>query len=72
MPKIRTGRMRLVLFIYRKPGMSLEDFQTYWRDEHFKVFRSVPIVKKNLLNYEQVGSRHPIVMIVFGKLIYVG
>ena len=34
--------------------MSLEEFQAYWRDEHSKCFQSIPIVKKNLLNYEQV------------------
>ncbi len=54
MPKLRTDRVRLVILVHRKDGMSLEDFQSYWRDEHSQVFSSIPIVKKNLLNYEQV------------------
>jgi hypothetical protein len=54
MPKLRTDRVRLVILVHRKDGMSLEDFQAYWRDEHSQVFSSIPVVKKNLLNYEQV------------------
>ncbi|KAL2048897.1 hypothetical protein ABVK25_010849 [Lepraria finkii] len=42
-----------VVFIHRKPETSVEDFQAYWRDEHSKVFSSIPTVKKNLLSYEK-------------------
>jgi len=59
MPSVRTDRVRLVILVHRKEGMSLEDFQAYWRDEHSQVFTSIPIVKKNLLNYEQVRSLKP-------------
>lgn len=34
--------------------MSHEDFYTYWREEHTHIFPTIPIVKKNLLDYEQV------------------
>ena len=54
MPKNRTDRVPLAVFTYRKPAMSVEDLQAYWRDEHSKIFSSIPIVKKNLLSYEQV------------------
>ena len=66
MPKNRTDRVRLVVLIHRKPGTSVEDFQVYWRNEYSKVFSSIPIVMKNLLNYEQVRPRHPPGAVVFG------
>lgn len=50
----RQGRVRLTLLVYRKQGMSLEEFQQYWKNEHSHVFSSIAIVKKNLLSYEQV------------------
>lgn len=54
MPEIRTDRVRLAILIRRKPGMSAEDFHTYWRTKHAGIFTSIDIVKKNLLYYEQV------------------
>ena len=44
----------MMALIYRKPGMSVEDFHNYWREEHSKVFAGIAVVKKNLLKYEQV------------------
>lgn len=35
-------------------SMSHEEFYAYWRDEHTQIFPTIPIVKKNLLDYEQV------------------
>ena len=55
MPEYRTDRVRLAILVYRKPGMSLQDFQDYWRKEHAKVFSGIEVVKKNLLKYEQVS-----------------
>ena len=52
--KERADRVRMMALIYRKPGMSVEDFHNYWRDEHSKVFAGIAVVKKNLLKYEQV------------------
>ena len=34
--------------------MSRDEFQRYWREEHSDIFSSIAIVKKNLVNYEQV------------------
>lgn len=51
---IRQDRVRLSAIIYRKKGMSVEEFSKYWREEHAKLFANLPIVKKNLLKYEQV------------------
>ena len=52
---IRHDKVRLLAFLYRKPGTSAEDFSTYWRETHSHVFASLPIVKRNILKYEQVG-----------------
>ena len=53
-PTASKDRVRLTLLVYRKPGMSLNDFQQYWREQHSQIFTSIAIVKKNLLRYEQV------------------
>lgn len=55
MPDYRTDRVRLVLLVFRKPGMSLQDFQDHWRIEHAKVVSGIGIMKRNLLKYEQVS-----------------
>lgn len=54
MPELRTDRVRLTILIYRKEGISTEDFHTYWRTKHAGIFTGIAIVKKNLLRYEQV------------------
>lgn len=62
MPEARTDRVRMVALNYRKPGMSEEDFHSYWSGQHFKAFSSMAIARKNLLKYEQVSSlQEPIV-----------
>ena len=60
MANVRADRVRLVILINRKEGMSVEDFQKYWRDEHSHLFSSLAIVKENLLKYEQV---HEVILI---------
>ena len=58
-PGIRHDRVRLVITLYRKEGMSMEDFHTYWREEHSHLFANLTIVKRNLLKYEQVCYMQP-------------
>ena len=53
-PVTRKDRVRFTIIVYRKPGMSRDEFQRYWREEHSDIFSNIAIVKKNLLNYEQV------------------
>ncbi|KAG8525379.1 uncharacterized protein KY384_009023 [Bacidia gigantensis] len=53
-PKVRKDRVRLLIFLYRKEGMSFDDFDNYWRDEHTEVICKIPIFKRNLLKYEQI------------------
>ncbi|KAL9126145.1 MAG: hypothetical protein Q9217_004756 [Psora testacea] len=52
-PVVRPDRVRMVAIIFRKQGMSVEDFQSYWRDEHSQLFASIAVVKRNLFKYEQ-------------------
>ena len=50
----KQDRVRFTILVYQKPGMSRSDFSKYWREQHAGVFASIAIVKKNLLNYQQV------------------
>ncbi|KAJ7624329.1 hypothetical protein DFH06DRAFT_1230187 [Mycena polygramma] len=50
---IRTDRVRLVLLVKRKPGVSKEEFTRHWTEIHGPLFTGLDIVKKNLLKYEQ-------------------
>ncbi|KAI0718984.1 hypothetical protein C8T65DRAFT_569796 [Cerioporus squamosus] len=52
-PSLRTDRVRLVVLMAPKPGLSFEEFDRYWLDVHANVFSSIPIAKRNLLKYEQ-------------------
>ncbi|GLB43689.1 putative ethD domain containing protein [Lyophyllum shimeji] len=47
----RTDRVRLIVFLNGKPGLSKEDFSHYWRTVHGDLFRSPDIVK--VIKYEQ-------------------
>ncbi|EKM54102.1 uncharacterized protein PHACADRAFT_96414 [Phanerochaete carnosa HHB-10118-sp] len=50
---LRQDRVRAVALMYPKEGVSFEEFDKYWLEEHSKVFTSIAIVKKNLTKYEQ-------------------
>ena len=53
-PSLRSDRVRLAVLMAPKPGLSFEEFDSYWLDVHAKVFSSIAIAKRNLLKYEQV------------------
>ena len=53
-PLVRSDRVRMIAIVFRKPGMSAEDFQRYWREDHSQLLASTTIAKRNLLKYEQV------------------
>jgi len=53
---LRTDRVRVVAFIKRKDEVSREQFSRYWREEYAERFTAIPIVRKNLLKYEQVSD----------------
>ncbi|KAF6226592.1 hypothetical protein HO173_012491 [Letharia columbiana] len=52
-PGARPDRVRLVVLLYRKKGLSIEEFHASWRDDFAPIMSGVPIFKKNLLTYEQ-------------------
>lgn len=60
--RYRRDRVRLTVLVFRKEGMSTEEFQKYWRDQHSQCFAHLKIVKKNLLKYEQVGVMMMVMM----------
>ncbi|KAG6918184.1 hypothetical protein DXG01_016171 [Tephrocybe rancida] len=51
---IRTDRVRLLMLIKKKEGLTREEFSDYWRNVHAKLFMKLDIVKTNCLRYEQV------------------
>ena len=55
---VRQHRVRLTLLVYRKPDLSLDEFQQYWKNQHSEIFSSIAVVKKNLLSYEQVREAY--------------
>ncbi|KAM0802527.1 hypothetical protein BDR22DRAFT_103772 [Usnea florida] len=52
-PRFRPDRVRLIVLLYRKKGLGVEEFQRGWRDDFAPIISGVPIFKKNLLTYEQ-------------------
>ncbi|KAJ7624108.1 hypothetical protein DFH06DRAFT_1340144 [Mycena polygramma] len=50
---VRTDRVRLVLLVKRKPGLSKEEFSHHWVEVHGPLFPKLDIVRKNILKYEQ-------------------
>lgn len=57
MPSVpfHTDRVRLLVFLKKREGITKEEFSQYWSGHHAKLFLSLDIVKKNLLKYEQVS-----------------
>jgi len=38
--------IKIINFLIRKPGLSVQEFQTYWRSTHSNFFRLIPGVKR--------------------------
>ena len=47
-PALRADRVRMCALMRSKEGLSFEEFDQYWTNEHTKVFTSIDIVNKNL------------------------
>ena len=47
---------RVLAFLHPKEGVSFEEFDKYWREVHGDIFKSLPVVKRNLTKYEQVRT----------------
>ncbi|KAI5982605.1 hypothetical protein EDC04DRAFT_1796389 [Pisolithus marmoratus] len=53
---LRTDRVRITGSFKRKEGVSKEEFDNFWLNEHPKLFNSLEVVKKNILKYEQAHA----------------
>lgn len=45
--------VKIIVCAVRKPGMSFEDFDRYWREQHAAVIRSVPEFNRHVRRYVQ-------------------
>ncbi|KAG6919075.1 hypothetical protein DXG01_009328 [Tephrocybe rancida] len=52
----RTDRVRLLVFLKRKQGITHEEFSHYWHGPHARAFMSLDIVKTNVITYEQLHA----------------
>ncbi|KAI6136053.1 hypothetical protein F5141DRAFT_5899 [Pisolithus sp. B1] len=52
----RTDRVRIIGSVKRKEGVSKEEFESFWINEHPKLFNSLEVVKRNILKYEQAHA----------------
>ncbi|KII84841.1 hypothetical protein PLICRDRAFT_45648 [Plicaturopsis crispa FD-325 SS-3] len=50
---LRTDRVRMVVLVRRKEGISREEFARYWVGQHSQLFAGLAVTKKNILKYEQ-------------------
>ncbi|KAI0645369.1 hypothetical protein C8Q79DRAFT_911072 [Trametes meyenii] len=48
-----SNRFRLSMLLVPKKGLTPKEFRRHWIENHAPLFSSLPIVKKNLLKYEQ-------------------
>ncbi|KAK7437272.1 hypothetical protein VKT23_018717 [Stygiomarasmius scandens] len=51
---IRSDRVAALILIYKRKGMSNEEFEKYWLEEHSRVVQSVDYVQRHILKYEQL------------------
>ncbi|KAI6101505.1 hypothetical protein EDD16DRAFT_1874742 [Pisolithus croceorrhizus] len=52
----RSDRVRIIGSVKRKEGVSKEEFENFWINEHPKLFNSLEVVKRNILKYEQAHA----------------
>ncbi|KAF8079269.1 hypothetical protein FPV67DRAFT_1444426 [Lyophyllum atratum] len=52
----RTDRVRVVIFLKKRPDLTKEEFSRYWSGPHGDLFKSLEIVKKNVIKYEQAHT----------------
>jgi uncharacterized protein (TIGR02118 family) len=43
--------LKFVVVVYKRPGMSMEDFRHYFRDVHGPMVQNIPGLKKYVQNY---------------------
>ncbi|KAL3682391.1 hypothetical protein R1sor_000413 [Riccia sorocarpa] len=50
----RNPLVKMVILVKRKQGMSLEDFDKYWTEEHSSLVNGLPLFKEKIVKYNQV------------------
>lgn len=45
--------VRLIVFLKRRPGTSVEEFREHWRDRHGPLVRATSDMARHLVSYEQ-------------------
>lgn len=48
---VQEGALKSINFVNRKPGMSVDDFQTYWRDVHGPLCVNAPAMRRYVQNH---------------------
>ncbi|KAK7437273.1 hypothetical protein VKT23_018718 [Stygiomarasmius scandens] len=51
---IRSDRVAALILIYKREGMSNEEFEKYWLEEHSRVVQSVDYIQRHILKCEQL------------------
>ncbi len=46
--------VKLIVFLKRRPGMSVEEFREHWRDRHGPLVRSTTEMARHVVSYEQL------------------
>ena len=62
MEEMKGGQMiKWIYFFHRKPGLSVEDFQAYWRLTHSNLVRQIPGIRRYLQCHTLLsGYRRPV------------
>ena len=50
------GGVKNIEFINRRPGMSVEDFQNYWRDVHGPLAAKIEVIERYVQNHVRLGG----------------
>ncbi|KAK7051502.1 hypothetical protein VNI00_004476 [Paramarasmius palmivorus] len=53
-PALRKDRVRMLIFVKRKDGLSFEEWSKYWLETHGPIFTSTEVAKQNIMRYEQL------------------
>ncbi|KAI1776765.1 hypothetical protein F4818DRAFT_359052 [Hypoxylon cercidicola] len=58
--------VKVTFFIKKRDDISYEEFHEYWSGPHVELFRSVPIVRQNIVKYSQFHSNESVDLTQYG------
>ncbi|KAG5651571.1 hypothetical protein H0H81_008219 [Sphagnurus paluster] len=53
-----TDTFRVIIFLKRKPGLTREEFRSYWDGPHAQLIASLDIAKRNVKNVTKYDRAH--------------